>query len=205
MASTALGQVRCRCRCFRSKRALVGLVELVGPVGLQASLPAIQLPVHSCLCSWGTILMIRKAALVQIPLFLKQRWLILSHVRCFVPTNDDHLCAAPQHTRDKVRFVPAVCHTLNPRLFEKELEYIINHAQVNKTFFRQRSFLVKSALVLSEGLVELLPLFFPLWNNKPSSQYATSPADIMHHVCSQNESREHRGCLSNAALPVACR
>ena len=26
--------------------------------------------------------------------------------------------------------IGAVCHTLNPRLFEEDLQYIINHAQV---------------------------------------------------------------------------
>lgn len=34
--------------------------------------------------------------------------------------------------------IGAVCHTLNPRLFERELEYIINHAEVKRGVWLSR-------------------------------------------------------------------
>lgn len=43
------------------------------------------------------------------------------------------LCPLPHHARPgryAIGGIGAVCHTLNPRLFEDDLQYIINHAQV---------------------------------------------------------------------------
>ena len=39
----------------------------------------------------------------------------------------------------------AVCHTLNPRLFEADLTYIINHAEVGLTFVQAACMLRKPA------------------------------------------------------------
>ena len=49
--------------------------------------------------------------------------------------------------------IGAVCHTLNPRLFAEDLEYIINHAQARA---QRCSCVAQGALTSSTGMADLL-------------------------------------------------
>lgn len=99
----------------------VGPLAAFSPLGTtrfsRADLPAMHV---AAACAIRGISTVRRTA----------TWICIQPLNCSALTCRPCLCACAA-CRYAISGIGAVCHTLNPRLFEADLEYIINHAQAS--------------------------------------------------------------------------